>query len=229
MPTLFVLTTATMTIQPLELPPLTPAFRREVQRMYTRLQRMGATFNDNMTRRLAGGELTYRDLAVMFYVASDAAGKAAIVCNPRESAEPTDGCYDPDAQDFCVPNTAKHPLRAQLAYQREARPGDAHKGRWPLTTHEQEAFRAWFDASKCPYDKPASADDDDLSDGNADLETKVMSLVDKKLEDVKEGLNKNSRKFDALREIIVEMVDNIVGAEDTDKPEKMEKRRKVST
>lgn len=175
---------------PLELPPLSPAFRREFQKLFVRLKANGLHVKDKVDRRVMAGELTYRDAWVVMADASDAADKAARVCKAlADKTKPTEAYLRPQAQDFCVPNTAQHPLRAQLAYQREALEAEHQAGTWPMA--DDSGFQAWYAerGGDFPPDQPRDAAA--ASDDEADLATK-MATLEKKLEE----------KVDTMRQIL---------------------------
>ena len=167
---------------PLELPPLSTAFRREFQKLFGRLKASGLEVKDKVDRRVTAGELTYRDVWLVLADAADAAEKASRACN-AVGKPPKDGCLRPQAPDCCVPNTAEHPLRAQLAFQRETLPEQAQAGRWPLDPDHQQAFGDWFAerAADFPYDEPdagptetaAATEDSELAIKMATLERKL--------------------------------------------------------
>lgn len=177
---------------PLELPPLSAAFRREFQKLFVRLKAQGLQVKDKVDRRVMAGELTYRDAWLVMADAADASDKAARVCNAA-GKKAANGYLRAQAQDFCVPNTREHPLRAQLAFQREAHVDDHHAGRWPL--EDEAGFKPWFEerAADYPVDgpRPSPAVSEDESSG---LAGKILTLEKKLgimrgiLEDISEAM-----------------------------------------
>lgn len=167
---------------PLELPPLSSAFRREFQRLFVSLKARGLHVAHKIDRRVAAGELTYRDVFNVMADASEAAERATQACNAiAEKKAPAKHCLKPASQDFCVPNTAEHPLRAMLAFQREVHPEEHAAGIWPM--RDAAGFEEWHAARAAdfPVDRPratpASSDTSDLAAKMATLEKKLEDKV----------------------------------------------------